>query len=200
MLALPIAREHLASAFTAAAHAEEHTWKLARLAESAGKSRIALHLAGTSMKEYRELTRRLSEEHTQYQAVEFDAKREARQARREAWDLVKQSRFAEPLGAANQPVSDHVEKVIERLVGMRLSAVRRDGQAGPRLRWPHHPEGRRAPGIRRRPPRPRRRRPRGKGLARHDRQAVLLSWVTKRMASAVTGKVRRDARGTRVPL
>ncbi|MET7635836.1 MULTISPECIES: hypothetical protein [unclassified Streptomyces] len=66
------------------------------------------------MKEYRELTRRLSEERTQYQAVEFDAKREARQARREAWDLVKQSRFAEPLGAANQ-----------RLVGMRLSAVRR---------------------------------------------------------------------------
>ncbi|MFE9969046.1 hypothetical protein [Streptomyces sp. NPDC005525] len=110
---------------TAAAHAEEHTWKLARLAESAGKSRIALHLAGTSMKEYRELTRRLSEERTQYQAVEFDAKREASQARREAWDLVKQSRFAEPLGAANQPVSDHVKKVTERLVGMRLSAVRR---------------------------------------------------------------------------
>ncbi|MFB6783445.1 hypothetical protein ACFCX0_40535 [Streptomyces sp. NPDC056352] len=65
---------------TAAAHAEEHTRKLARLAESAGKSRIALRLAGTSMKEYRELTRRLSEERAQYQAVEFDAKREARQA------------------------------------------------------------------------------------------------------------------------
>lgn len=136
------------------------------------------------MKEYRELTRRLSEERTQYQAVEFDAEREARQARREAWDLVKQSRFAEPLGAANQPVSDHVEKVTERLVGMRLSAVRRGHNMD---KWDRDSVGlitQKAGDLRgyaARPPRPRRRRPRGKGLARHDRQAVLLSWVSKRM-------------------
>lgn len=122
---LGTAREHLETALTAAGRAQERTEQLAKLAESEGKSRIALRLAGTSLKEYRELTKTLSEERNAYITTQYDAKRDAKQAQREAWDLVKQSRFAESLGAANQPVPDHVEKVAERFVEMRSVAARR---------------------------------------------------------------------------
>ncbi|MGR6968336.1 hypothetical protein ACU639_01800 [Streptomyces cynarae] len=98
--------------------------QLAKLAESEGKSRIALRLAGTSLKEYRELTQRLSAERAAYLQMETDARRDARQALREAWDVVQQSRFAESLRVARAPVPDHVEKVAERLVEMRSVAER----------------------------------------------------------------------------
>ncbi|WP_119580652.1 MobF family relaxase [Streptomyces europaeiscabiei] len=119
------AREHLATAFTAAGHADDRARQLAKLAESEGKSRIALRLAGTSLKEYRELTGRLTGERAAYLQLEADAKRDARQALREAWDVVKESRFAESFGMASTPVPDHVEKAAEGLVEMRSAAERR---------------------------------------------------------------------------
>jgi conjugative relaxase-like TrwC/TraI family protein len=119
------AREHLQTAFAAAGHADERARQLAKLAESEGKSRIALRLAGTSLKEYRQLTERLSGERAGYLQLEADAKRDARQALREAWDVVQESRFAESFGVARTPVPDHVEKVAERLVEMRSAAERR---------------------------------------------------------------------------
>ncbi|MDQ0689007.1 conjugative relaxase-like TrwC/TraI family protein [Streptomyces achromogenes] len=119
------AREYLATAFTAAGHADERARQLAKVAESEGKGRIALRLAGTSLKEYRELTGRLTGERAAYLQLEADAKRDARQALREAWDVVKESRFAESFGVAGTPVPDHVEKVAERLVEMRSVAERR---------------------------------------------------------------------------
>ncbi|MFJ2568223.1 MobF family relaxase [Streptomyces sp. NPDC087568] len=119
------AREHLQTAFAAAGHADDRARQLAKLAESEGKSRIALRLAGTSLKEYRELTQRLSGERAAYLQMEADAKRDARQALREAWDVVQQSRVAESFGVARTPVPDHVEKVAERLVEMLYVAERR---------------------------------------------------------------------------
>ncbi|MYV47129.1 hypothetical protein [Streptomyces sp. SID2888] len=119
------AKEHLQTAFAAAGHADDRARQFAKLAESEGKSRIALRLAGTSLKEYRELTHRLSGERAAYIQMEADAKRDARQALREAWDAVQQSRFAESFGVARTPVPDHVEKVAERLVEMRSVAERR---------------------------------------------------------------------------
>ncbi|MGW3028052.1 hypothetical protein [Streptomyces sp. NPDC001221] len=115
----------MATSFIAAGHAEGRTRQLAKLAGSEGKSRIALRLAGTSMKEYRELTRRLSEERAAYQGLEADARRDARQALREAWEVVEESRLADSLGAAGQPVPDYAEKAVERFVEMRSVAARR---------------------------------------------------------------------------
>jgi len=121
---LATARKHLETAVIAARRAEDHARHLAKLAQSEGKSRIALRLAGTSRKEHRELTRRLSAERAAYLGAEANARRKARQALREAWDVLKQSPFAEPLGAANQPVPDHVEKAAEQFVEMRSVAAR----------------------------------------------------------------------------
>ena len=119
------ARGHLEAAFAAAGHADDRARQLAKLAESEGKGRIALRLAGTSLKEYRELTQRLTGERAACLQTEADSKREVRQALREAWDVVQQSRFADSLGVASMPVPDHVEKVAERLVEMRSIAERR---------------------------------------------------------------------------
>ncbi|MER6789521.1 MobF family relaxase [Streptomyces sp. NPDC000658] len=119
------AREHLQTAFAAAGHADDRARQLAKVAASEGKGRIALRLAGTSLKEYRELTGRLSRERAGYLQMEADAKRDARQGLREAWDVVKESRFADSFGAAGTPVPDHVEKAAERLVEMRSVAERR---------------------------------------------------------------------------
>ncbi|MFE5189900.1 hypothetical protein [Streptomyces sp. NPDC056628] len=99
---------------------------MAKVAESEGKGHIALRLAGTSLKEYHELTGRLSSEHAGYLQMEADAKRDARQALQEAWEQVRQSRFAESFGVASTPVPPAgVEKVAERLVEMRSVAERR---------------------------------------------------------------------------
>ncbi|MFE0449107.1 hypothetical protein [Streptomyces fungicidicus] len=118
------ARGHLETAFAAAGHAEDRARQLAKLAESEGKGRIALRLAGTSLKEYRELTQSLTGERAAYLQTEADAKRDARQALREARDVVQHSRFADSLGVARTPVPDHVEKAAERLVEMRSIAER----------------------------------------------------------------------------
>ncbi|PLW65311.1 hypothetical protein C0036_27170, partial [Streptomyces sp. DJ] len=67
---LTTACEHLQAASTAAGHAEERTRHLATLAETAGKGRLVLRLAGTSRKEHRELARRLSAERAEHQAAE----------------------------------------------------------------------------------------------------------------------------------
>ncbi|NWF28006.1 relaxase domain-containing protein [Streptomyces sp. PKU-EA00015] len=119
------ARGHLETELAAARHAADRARQLAKVAESEGKGRIALRLAGTSLKEYRELTQRLSGERAAYLQMEADAKRDARQSLREAWDVVQQSRFAESFGVVRTPVPDHVEKVAERLVEMRSVAERR---------------------------------------------------------------------------
>ncbi|MFD9466787.1 MobF family relaxase [Streptomyces sp. NPDC060027] len=120
------AREHLQTAFAAASHVDDRARQLVKVAESEGKGRIALRLAGTSLKEYRELTGRLSGERAAYLQMEADAKQDARQALREAWEQVQQSRFAESFGVASTPVPPaSVEKVAERLVEMRSVAERR---------------------------------------------------------------------------
>ncbi|MFE1288624.1 MobF family relaxase [Streptomyces sp. NPDC058751] len=120
------AREHLQTAFAAAGHADDRARQLANVAESEGKGCIALRLARTSLKEYRELTGSLSSERAAYLQMEADAKRDARQALREAWEQVRQSRFAESFGVASTPVPPaDVEKVAERLVEMRSGAERR---------------------------------------------------------------------------
>ncbi|MFI8952161.1 MobF family relaxase [Streptomyces sp. NPDC053750] len=121
---LAIAREHERSAAVATAHAEECSRRLARLAESEGKSRLALRLAGTSRKEQRELTQRLTAESAAYWNLAADSRRDARQALDKAWETVQDSRIAQPLGAAGQPVPDRADKAAERFLEMRSTAAR----------------------------------------------------------------------------
>ncbi|MFD9087775.1 AAA family ATPase [Streptomyces prasinus] len=121
---LATAREHEATAAAAAGHAEDRDRQLAKLAESQGKSRLALRLAGTSLKEHRELTQRLTAERAAYWNLEADARRDARQALSTAWETVRESRFAQSLGAAGQPVPDRADKAAERFVEMRSTAAR----------------------------------------------------------------------------
>jgi hypothetical protein len=121
---LATAREYERTAAAAAGHAEDRTGQLARLAESEGKSRLALRLAGTSLKEHRELTQRLTAERAAYWNLAADARRDARQALERAWETVRDSRIAQPLGAAGQPVPDRADKATERLLEMRSTAAR----------------------------------------------------------------------------
>ncbi|MFH9575684.1 MobF family relaxase [Streptomyces sp. NPDC017454] len=118
------AREYEATAATAADHAEERSSQLAKLAESEGKSRIALRLAGTSLKEQRKLTQRLTAERAVYWNLAADARRDAQQALDKAWETVRNSRIAQPLGAAGQPVPDRADKAAERFLELRSTAVR----------------------------------------------------------------------------
>ncbi|MET9820581.1 MULTISPECIES: MobF family relaxase [Streptomyces] len=121
---LATAREHESTAAAATGHAEEHTSQLATLAESEGKSRLALRLAGTSLKECRELTRRLTAERTAYWNLAADSRRDARQALDKAWGTVRDSAVAHPLGAAGQPVPERADKAAERFLEMRATAAR----------------------------------------------------------------------------
>ncbi|MFH9576245.1 hypothetical protein [Streptomyces sp. NPDC017230] len=121
---LATAREHERTAAAAAGHAEEHTRRLTKLAESEGKSRLALRLAGTSLKEHRELTQRLTAERAAYWNLAADARRDARQALDKAWETVRDSRIAQPLGAAGQPTPDRADKAAERFMEMRSTAAR----------------------------------------------------------------------------
>ncbi|MGX1841164.1 MobF family relaxase [Streptomyces diastaticus] len=121
---LVTAREHERTAAAAAGHAEDRTSQLAKLAESEGKSRLALRLAGTSLKEHRELTQRLTGERAAYWNLEADARRDARQALGTAWETVRESRFAQSLGAAGQPVPDRADRAAEWLIEMRSTAAR----------------------------------------------------------------------------
>lgn len=97
---LATAREYERTAAAAASHAGQ----LARLAESEGKGRSALRLAGTSLKEHRELTQRLTAERAAYWHLAAAARCDARQALERAWETVRDSRIAQPLCAAGQPV------------------------------------------------------------------------------------------------
>ncbi|MCQ4200388.1 relaxase domain-containing protein [Streptomyces coelicoflavus] len=121
---LAAAREYERTAAAAAGHAEDRTGRLARLAESEGKSRIALRLAGTSLMEHRELTQRLTAERAAYWNLAVDARRDARRALEQAWETVRDSRIAQPLGTAGQPVPDRADKATERLLEMRSTAAR----------------------------------------------------------------------------
>ncbi|MFE1455901.1 MobF family relaxase [Streptomyces sp. NPDC058735] len=121
---LAAAREYERTAAAAAVHAEDRTGRLARLAESEGKSRLALRLAGTSLKEHRELTQRLTAERAAYWNLAADARRDARQALEQAWETVRDSRIAQPLGTAGQTVPDRADKATERLLEMRSTAAR----------------------------------------------------------------------------
>ncbi|MEU6217251.1 MobF family relaxase [Streptomyces sp. NPDC047022] len=123
---LVTAQEYLATAFAAAGQAEDRTKHLAKLAESEGKSRIALRLAGTSLKEHRKLTQGLTAERAVYYNVEAEAKRDGRQALRDAWTVVQKSRIAEALGMTmTTPVPDSPEKATQQLLEMRSLAERR---------------------------------------------------------------------------
>jgi conjugative relaxase-like TrwC/TraI family protein len=121
---LAAAREHERTAAAAAGHAEDRTSQLAKLAESEGKGRLALRLAGTSLKEHRELTQRLTAERAAYWNQAADARRDARQALERAWETVQGSRIAQPLGAAGQPVPDRADKGAERFLETRSTASR----------------------------------------------------------------------------
>ncbi|MET8832036.1 MobF family relaxase [Streptomyces sp. NPDC004610] len=119
------ARQYLTAATAAAEGAESRTRILAKMAEHEGKSRLALRLARTSLKEHRKLTNRLSQERDEQLTLKRDAEQDARTAQGEAWDLVRQSGFAEAFGVVRQQVPDHIEKVAERLGEMRTSTERR---------------------------------------------------------------------------
>ncbi|PLW66007.1 hypothetical protein C0036_25155, partial [Streptomyces sp. DJ] len=67
---------------------------------------------------------RLSAERAEHQAAEAAARRNTRRPLKEVWELVTQSRFAEHLGAAGQPVPDQVDNAAEQLAQMRAAAVR----------------------------------------------------------------------------
>ncbi|MGC9441997.1 hypothetical protein [Streptomyces sp. WG5] len=121
---LATAREHERTSAAAAGHAEERASQLSKLAESEGKSRLALRLAGTSLKEQRELTQRLTAERAAYWNLVADSWRDARQALDKAWETVRDSRIAQPLGAADQPVPDRADKAAERFLEMRSTASR----------------------------------------------------------------------------
>ncbi|MGW0345997.1 MobF family relaxase [Streptomyces anthocyanicus] len=121
---LATAQEHERTAAAAAGQADDRTSQLAKLAESEGKSRLALRLAGTSLKEHRELTERLTRERAAYWNLAADARRDAWQALERAWETVRDSRIAQPLGAAGQPVPDRADQAAERFLEMRSTASR----------------------------------------------------------------------------
>ncbi|MBQ0967484.1 relaxase domain-containing protein [Streptomyces sp. RK23] len=121
---LATAQEHERTATAAVGHAEDRTSQLAKLAESEGRGRLALRLAGTSLKEHRELTQRLTAERAAYWNLAADARRDARQALDKAWETIRDSQIAQPLGAAGQQVPDRADTAVERFLEMRSTAAR----------------------------------------------------------------------------
>lgn len=121
---LATAREHERTAVAATGQAEDRTNQLAKLAESEGKGRLALRLAGTSLKEHRELTQRLTAVRAAYWNMAADARRDARQALDKAWETIRESQIAQPLGAAGQQEPDRADTAAERFLEMRSTAAR----------------------------------------------------------------------------
>ncbi|MEU3895389.1 AAA family ATPase [Streptomyces sp. NPDC029519] len=166
---LAAAREHERTAAVAAGHAETHTRRLAELAESEGKSRLALRLAGTSLKEHRALTQRLTAERAAYWNMAADSRRDARQALDKAWETVPTPRCSGPARARPRGGG---RRAVPGEALHRRPARPRHRQTRPRRHQQRHPPGRRVPDVRRRPPDPGRQRPHRAGPARHHRREV----------------------------
>lgn len=204
---LVTAREHEMTAAAAAGHAEDRDRKLAKLAESEGKSRLALRLADTSKKEHRELTQRLTAERAAYQSMAADARRDARQALDKAWETVRDSRIAQPLGVAGQPVPERAERAAERFAEMRSTAARHGHSMDKRDRDDVGRATRRAGELRKLAAGHRTQAadgPRREGAARHDRREVPRAArpgddrTPRRPAG--TGEAGRSAASRRIPV
>ncbi|TJZ41213.1 hypothetical protein FCH28_37655 [Streptomyces piniterrae] len=104
--------------------AEARSDWLGELAKADDKSWLALRLAGTSRKEHRELTQRYVAEREAAWTERSRANTAAHGTLTEAWDLLRESRFADSLGA-NKPAPSDVNAVAEALDKMRATASRK---------------------------------------------------------------------------
>jgi hypothetical protein len=137
------AAEQLAREATARARAEElDRYLTERLEPKKDMSRIALRLAGTSKKELAELTAQITGERAAWRTEESAARRAARDARVEAWEMIRTSRFAghfRDVGAQQfspadvETVRDRLQMMREQLPDIELRIDRRDAQNLTRL-------------------------------------------------------------------
>ncbi|MFJ1900407.1 MobF family relaxase [Streptomyces sp. NPDC088115] len=111
------ARETAAAEVAAAA--DEH---LRVLALSDDKSRLALRLAGTSLKEHKELKTQAEADRAAGWRESADARMAAGRAAADAWKAVRESPYASVLGATEHRVPD-VDTLAARLTEMRQTKV-----------------------------------------------------------------------------
>ncbi|MFB8166286.1 hypothetical protein ACFC4B_35730, partial [Streptomyces rubiginosohelvolus] len=117
------AAEHLAREANARARADERDRYLKdHLDPKKDMGRVALRLHGTSKKEHTALTAEVTAERAAWRTEESDARNAARDARVEAWELIRTSKFAghfsDDVGAKQFAPAD-VATVRERLTQMR---------------------------------------------------------------------------------
>ncbi|MFM9815632.1 MobF family relaxase [Streptomyces scabiei] len=105
--------------------ADERTEWLTDLARADDKNWLTLRLAGTSRKEQRDLTEQYNGEQSAAITAHYEARNAARNALRDAWNLIRESPFASALGASGyQPAPDTVAAAAERYAEMRTIADR----------------------------------------------------------------------------
>ncbi|WP_331719562.1 AAA family ATPase (plasmid) [Streptomyces sp. NBC_01102] len=113
----------LDTAHTQKSTAEQRTDWLADLRAADDKSWLTLRLAGTSRKEQKQLTNQYTAERAQAWQEASRASVAARETLKEAWELLRDSKFATPL-QASKPVPGDVEAVAEAFTQMRETASR----------------------------------------------------------------------------
>ncbi|MER7050481.1 MobF family relaxase [Streptomyces jumonjinensis] len=104
--------------------AEERTQWLADLSRASDKNWLTLRLAGTSRKEQRELTQQYTAERKAAWTEHYRAEKAAREGHLDAWNLIRDSKFADLLGARHGQVVPDPYKAAERLAEMRSTAER----------------------------------------------------------------------------
>ncbi|MFD8851862.1 MobF family relaxase [Streptomyces sp. NPDC059604] len=102
-----------------AATADEH---LRHLALSEGKSRLALRLAGTSLKEHKQLTEQATQKRAAGWVAAADARVAASRASEAAWETLRTSPYADVLGARQAQAPD-VDTLAAALTEMRETRV-----------------------------------------------------------------------------
>ncbi|MFF8619115.1 MobF family relaxase [Streptomyces sp. NPDC015350] len=102
-----------------AAQADEH---LRHLALSEGKSRLALRLAGTSLKEHKQLTEEATQKRAAGWVAAADARTAASRAAEAAWTILRTSPYADVLGARQNQAPD-VDALAAALTEMRETRV-----------------------------------------------------------------------------
>ncbi|MGW5234600.1 hypothetical protein ACWEQU_20465, partial [Streptomyces nodosus] len=125
------AAEHLAREANARERAEEQDRYLTEHPDSKkDMSRLALRLHFTSKKEHTVLTRQVTAERAAWRTEESDARNAARDARVEAWELIRTSKFAGHLSdvGAKQFAPADVDTVREQLPDIEMRIDRRDAQ------------------------------------------------------------------------
>ncbi|MFE2045945.1 MobF family relaxase [Streptomyces sp. NPDC059477] len=105
--------------------AEERTEWLSELARADDKNWLTLRLAGTSRKEQQALSEQYTAEHAAARTERIRAENAARNAVRDAWTLIRASRFAGSLGVGQyQPPPDDLASAADRFTEMRAAAER----------------------------------------------------------------------------